>query len=56
MVSKDLLDYIRIQQAQGFSLSQIRGFLKKNGYAQKIKYAFSWYSSKSSSIKIERAS
>ena len=29
---------------------------KKNGYAQKIKYAFSWYSSKSSSIKIERAS
>ena len=29
---------------------------KKNGYAQKTKHAFSWYSSKSSSIKIERAS
>ncbi|MCA9478466.1 MAG: hypothetical protein KC535_04945 [Nanoarchaeota archaeon] len=41
MVSDDLLKYIRVQQAQGFTDEEIKEFLKKNGYSKEdIKTSF----------------
>lgn len=36
MISNNLLNYIRIQQAQGFSYNEIESFLRKNGYEDTI--------------------